>query len=108
MAVQAVQAVGQMPAFAGAVDVASMPIGRDSAAAFAGALAGEFVAECAPVAKEPTVGEGPAPAHIAFAGELADCRHLVPGMEIGLVERNLQLTEEFELELPGSEQVAVG
>jgi hypothetical protein len=29
-------------------------------------------------------------------------------MEIGLVERNLQLTEEFELELPGSEQVAVG
>jgi hypothetical protein len=97
-----------MPASAGAVDVVSMPIGWDSAGAFARALAGEFVAECAPVAKEPTVVEGPAPARIAFAVEPADCWYLVLGMETGLVERNLRQTEEFGLKLPGSAQVAVG
>jgi hypothetical protein len=35
-----------------------MPFGRDSAVAFAGALAEASVAECAPVAKVPTVVEG--------------------------------------------------
>jgi hypothetical protein len=94
-----------MPAFAGAAEVASMQIGIDSAVAFAGALAGESVAECARVAKVPTVVKGLMPVHIAFAGDPADCWHLVLGMEIGLVERSLQQTEEFELELPGSDQV---
>jgi hypothetical protein len=104
----AAQAVGQMPAFAGAEEEASMPFGMDFAAACAGALAGECVVECALVAKVPTVGEGPAPARIAFAGELADCWYSGLDMETGLVGRNLQQTGEFEVELPGSEQVAVG
>jgi hypothetical protein len=75
---------------------------------FAAASAEASAVESAPVAKVPTVVEGPAPVHIAFIVEPAECWHWVLGMAIGFVGRKLQQIGAFEAGFPGSGQVAAG